>query len=141
MTTSRAGEFSLHNKKADSVLARATLCADGICFFMFTRCPRTRSKAYALLILPERRQREQTATVLGVPSTIAFTLRMLGFHVLLVLRCEWDTDCPNTTPFPQMLHFAILTPPQYTNRVGSLHHKFIEHLLLYHIKIKNARVF
>ena len=41
---------------------------------------------YALVTLPERRQREQTATVLGVPSTIAFTLRMLGFHALLVLR-------------------------------------------------------
>lgn len=64
--------------------------------------------AYARVTFPERRQREQTATVFGVPSTIAFTLRMLGFHVRLVFRLEWDTFCPYTTPFPQILHFAIL---------------------------------
>ena len=61
----------------------------------------------ARLILPERRHLEQTQTVLGVPSTTAFTLRILGFHVLFVLRFEWDTLCPKTTPFPQILHFAI----------------------------------
>jgi hypothetical protein len=44
--------------------------------------------SYARLTLPERRQREQTATVVGVPSTIAFTLRMLGFQERLVLRLE-----------------------------------------------------
>ena len=66
---------------------------------------------YARVTLPERRQREQTATVVGVPSTIAFTLRILGFQERLVLRWEWETFWPNTTPFPQTLHFAILTPP------------------------------
>jgi hypothetical protein len=47
--------------------------------------------AYARVTLPERRQREQTATVVGVPSTIAFTLRILGFQERLVLRWEWET--------------------------------------------------
>jgi hypothetical protein len=42
--------------------------------------------SYARVTLPERRQREQTATVVGVPSTIAFTLRILGFQERLVLR-------------------------------------------------------
>ena len=41
---------------------------------------------FARLILPERRQREQTCIVLGVPFTTAFTLRTLGFQTLLVLR-------------------------------------------------------
>lgn len=49
-------------------------------------CLFDRLQAYALVTLPSRRQREQTATVLGVPFTIAFTLRILGFQVLLVLR-------------------------------------------------------
>jgi hypothetical protein len=70
---------------------------------------------------------------------------MLGFQVLLVLRLECDTLCPKATPLPQILHLAILTPPKippkgvilyilifdYTNR----------HLILYHKKSKNARVF
>ena len=47
--------------------------------------------SYARFTLPERRQREQTATVVGVPSTIALTLRMLGFQVRLVLRLECET--------------------------------------------------
>ena len=63
---------------------------------------------YARSTLPERRQREQTLMVLFVPPTTAFTLRMLGFQVLLHLRCEWETVLPNTTPLPQILHFAIL---------------------------------
>ena len=46
---------------------------------------------YARSTLPERRQREHTATVVGVPLTIAFTLRMLGFQLLFVLRLEWET--------------------------------------------------
>ena len=62
---------------------------------------------YARSILPERRQREQTATVLWVPFTTALTFLMFGFQARFVLRCEWDTFCPNTTPFPQILHFAI----------------------------------
>ena len=63
----------------------------------------TPGKDYARVTFPERRQREQTATVFGVPSTIAFTLRILGFQVRLVFRLEWDTFCPYTTPFPQIL--------------------------------------
>ena len=48
-------------------------------------------KPYARSILPERRQREQTVTVVLEPPTTAFTLRILGFQVLLVLRLEWET--------------------------------------------------
>ena len=46
----------------------------------------TQVLTYARLTLPERRQREQTCTVLGVPFTTALTLRTLGFQALLVLR-------------------------------------------------------
>ena len=67
---------------------------------------------YARVILPERRQREQTVTVLCSPSTTAFTFLMFGFQALLVWRMEWDTLQPKVTPFPQMQHFAIsVTPP------------------------------
>lgn len=62
----------------------------------------------ALVTLPERRQREHTYTVFGVPFTTALTLLMLGFQVLFVFLWEWDTLLPNTTPFPQTLHFAII---------------------------------
>ena len=81
--------------------------------------------------------------VLGVPLTIAFTLRMLGFQVLFVLRFEWETACPKTTPFPQTLHFAILTPPKCTNAHNFIFeiYELIEHLLLYHILNENARAF
>ena len=61
----------------------------------------------ARVILPERRQREQTATVLWVPLTTALTFLMLGFQLLLVFLLEWETLQPNVTPFPQTSHFAI----------------------------------
>jgi hypothetical protein len=61
---------------------------------------------YAFFIV--RRQREQTAMDLVLPPTEIFTLRMLGFQHLFVLRWEWETFSPNTTPLPQILHFAIL---------------------------------
>jgi hypothetical protein len=65
-----------------------------------------------------------------VPSTTALTLRMLGFQVLLVLRLEWETLCPKTTPLPQMLHLAILTPPEYlTFRRTSISKLFFNHKL------------
>jgi hypothetical protein len=63
-------------------------------------------KAYAFFNV--RRQREQTETVFVLPPTEILTLRILGFQHLLVLRCEWETFSPNTTPLPQILHFAIL---------------------------------
>jgi hypothetical protein len=66
----------------------------------------------ALVTLPERRQREQTFTVFGVPFTTALTLLMLGFQVLLVLRLEWETARPKLTAFPQILHFAMILPPK-----------------------------
>ena len=64
---------------------------------------------YARVILPERRQREHTLTVVCSPLTTALTFLMFGFHALLVLRLEWDTLQPNVTPLPQMQHFAILS--------------------------------
>lgn len=45
--------------------------------------------------------------VFVLPPTEILTLRMLGFQHLLVLRWEWETFSPNTTPLPQTLHFAI----------------------------------
>ncbi len=39
--------------------------------------------------------------------TIALTRLTLGFHVLFVLLCEWETLIPKVTPFPQISHFAI----------------------------------
>jgi hypothetical protein len=63
-------------------------------------------ETYAFFIV--RRQREQTEMDLVLPPTEIFTLRMLGFQHLFVLRWEWETFSPNTTPLPQILHFAIL---------------------------------
>jgi len=42
----------------------------------------------ALVTLPERKQRVQACTLLGVPSTIAFTLCTLGLKVLFERLCE-----------------------------------------------------
>ena len=42
----------------------------------------------ALVTLPERMQRVHAYTLQGEPLTTAFTLLMLGFHVLLDLLCE-----------------------------------------------------
>ena len=42
----------------------------------------------ALVTLPERRQRVQAYTLLGVPLTTALTLLTLGFHVLFDRLCE-----------------------------------------------------
>lgn len=39
--------------------------------------------------------------------TIALTRLTLGFHVLFVRLCEWETLIPKVTPFPQISHFAI----------------------------------
>lgn len=39
--------------------------------------------------------------------TIALTRFTLGFHVLFVRLCEWETFIPKVTPFPQISHFAI----------------------------------
>ena len=39
--------------------------------------------------------------------TIALTRFTLGFHVLFVRLCEWETLIPKVTPFPQISHFAI----------------------------------
>ena len=54
-----------------------------------------------------RRQREHTGSDLVLPLIVTFTLRILGFQHLLVLRWEWETFSPNTTPLLQILHFAI----------------------------------
>jgi len=61
----------------------------------------------ALVTLPERRQRVQAYTLLGVPFTTALTLLTLGFHVLFERLCEWETLMPNATSLPQYSHFAM----------------------------------
>ena len=61
----------------------------------------------ALVTLPERRQREHTYTVLGVPLTTALTRLIFGFQVLFVLRFECETARPKATALPQISHFAI----------------------------------
>ena len=66
----------------------------------------------ALVTLPERRQREHTYTVLGVPLTTALTRLIFGFQVLFVLRFECETARPKATALPQISHFAIILPPQ-----------------------------
>jgi hypothetical protein len=55
----------------------------------------------ARVTLPLRRQREQTYTWQGEPSTIAFTRFTLGFQVLLLRLWEWLTLMPKVTPFSQ----------------------------------------
>jgi len=58
--------------------------------------------------LPLRKQRVQTWTRLGEPSTIAATLFTFGFHIRLLRLCEWLTRIPKETPLLQYEHFAIL---------------------------------
>ena len=65
------------------------------------------SAYYARVTLPERRQRVQAYTLVGVPLTIALTCFTLGFHVRLERRWEWETLIPKVTPLPQKSHFAI----------------------------------
>ena len=60
----------------------------------------------ALVTFPERRQRVQTWTRQGVPSTSALTRRMLGFQERLVRRTEWDTLLPNEVLLSHTLHLA-----------------------------------
>ena len=71
------------------------------------------SNQIARVTLPERRHREQTLTWHGVPLTIAFTRRTLGFQVRLERLCEWETLIPKVTPLPQTSHFAIFPAPPY----------------------------
>ena len=61
----------------------------------------------ARITLPERKQREHTEIVFGVPLTSARTVLTLAFQVLLLLLWEWLTLMPKDTPFPQTSHFAI----------------------------------
>ena len=61
----------------------------------------------ARVTLPERKQRVQAYTRLGVPLTTALTRLMLGFQVRLERLWEWDTLMPKETSFPQKSHFAI----------------------------------
>ena len=69
------------------------------------------STQIARTTLLERRQREQTLMWQGVPLTIAFTRRTLGFQVLLDRLWEWETFIPKVTPLPQISHLAIVAPP------------------------------
>jgi hypothetical protein len=68
--------------------------------------------------LLERRHLVQTCTWRREPSTIAFTRFTLGFHVLFERLWEWETLIPNTTPLPQISHFANCCT---SNRKEKLH--------------------
>jgi len=57
--------------------------------------------------LPLRRQRVQTWTRFGEPSTIAATRFTFGFHMRLLRLWEWLTLIPKETPLSQYEHFAI----------------------------------
>lgn len=70
----------------------------------------------------------------GVPLTIALTRFTFGFHVLLVLLCEWETLIPKVTPLPQTSHFAIVGCTSF-----SIHKKSM--YLFYHNIKKKAIVF
>jgi hypothetical protein len=61
-----------------------------------------------LTTLFERRHLVQTLIVLGVPLTNALTLRIFGFHFLLVRLIEWLTLLPNTVVLSQIAHLAIV---------------------------------
>jgi hypothetical protein len=65
----------------------------------------------ALFTKPERRQRVQTCMVLGVPSTITLTLRMLGFCWIRALRETWERVMliflPKNMSFSQTWHLDI----------------------------------
>lgn len=58
------------------------------------------------MTFPALRQEAQTERRLGVPSTIARTLWMLGFQRRLVRRCECETEYPQTGPLPQISQVA-----------------------------------
>ena len=87
----------------------------------------------ARVTLPERKQREHTLTLLGVPLTTALTRMMLGFHVLFDLLCEWETLIPKETLFPQYSHFAICRT--------SFFNIWLQRLILYMLFTKKASVF
>ncbi len=62
---------------------------------------------YARSTAPERKHAVQTGIFFAPPATLTFTDLILGFHILLLLLCEWLTALPKWTPFPQTAHFAI----------------------------------
>lgn len=68
--------------------------------------------------LPVRRQRVQTYTRLGAPSTIARTRWMLGFQERLVAMWEWLTELPWSAFLPQTSHLYAM---YHTSFDGSSH--------------------
>jgi hypothetical protein len=62
----------------------------------------------ALVILPALRHDVHTCTRLGLPSTIARTLWMLGFQRRLVRRCEWLMLIPKDGRLPQTSQTAAI---------------------------------
>jgi hypothetical protein len=61
-----------------------------------------------LVILPALMQPVQTCTRFGVPSTIARTRWMFGFHRRFVRRCEWLTLMPKDGCFPHTSQTAAM---------------------------------
>ena len=80
-------------------------------FIVFMLGIRRRRAYSARSTLPERRQRVQAYTWVGLPFTIALTRRTFGFQARFARRWEWETRIPNVTPLPQNSHFAILSAP------------------------------
>jgi len=66
----------------------------------------------ALVINPERRQREQTFIRIVLPSLTAFTLCKLGYQTFWVLLLAWLTLWPKTGPFPQISQTFDISEPQ-----------------------------
>ena len=83
---------------------------------------------YALVTLLDLKQLAHTWSVFGVPFTIAFTVRILGFHCLFDRLWEWLTLMPNCTPFWQISHLAMIAPPLSNNQIH-VHHKYNTHIL------------
>jgi hypothetical protein len=76
----------------------------------------------ARVTLPSRRQRVQTCTRRGEPSTIAATRFTFGFHIRLLRLWEWLTLIPKETPLSQYEHFAICCYLQVFLLNNATHH-------------------
>ena len=70
----------------------------------------------ALCTLPDRMHLVHTFIVLGLPLTMALTLLMFGTHFRLVLRFEWLTLLPNTTPFLHISQTLATNNTSFTSK-------------------------
>lgn len=66
--------------------------------------------------LPAFMHLAQTFKRVGLPSTTALTFWMLGFHLRLVLRCEWLILNPNPGFLPHISHtLDMITSSKHTD--------------------------